>query len=45
VVGLFGFLVAIGLILYGRPRLLKLLLDRKHVSSNINISWIQKHEN
>jgi hypothetical protein len=45
VVGLFGFLVAIGLILYGRPRLLKLLLDRKHVSSNSNISWIQKHEN
>jgi hypothetical protein len=45
VVGLFGFLVAIGLIFYGRPRLLKLLLGRKHTPSKSNVSWIPKHEN
>jgi hypothetical protein len=45
VMGLFGFMVAIGLIFYGRPRLLKLLLDRKHASSNSDVNWIPKHEN
>jgi hypothetical protein len=45
VIGMMGLLVAIGLILYGRPRLLNVLLGRKHKSSNSKVSLIPKHEN
>jgi hypothetical protein len=44
VVGLVGFAFALGLIFYGRPRLLKVLLGRKRADSN-NIGWVPKHEN
>jgi hypothetical protein len=45
VVGLLGFIVAIGLIFYGRPRLLKILLGKKRASSDSQVSWMPKHEN
>jgi hypothetical protein len=44
VVGLLGIAFALGLIFYGRPRLLNALLGRKPVSSN-TIGWLPKHEN
>ena len=45
VVGLLGLAVAIGLIFYGRPRLLNILLGRKHAESNGKFDWVPKHEN
>lgn len=44
VVGLLSFALALGLILYGRPKLIVSLLDKIRGSS-IRFKWLPKHEN